>query len=119
MNVAAKLAEIDLTNLDPIQKLVAVEQVRAWADDREAEAYTEALELHRWLIGPTARYVGMPTTSLQRLLTTGRLADLYATVLEQRHAEGWRPGKTLPDLAAGSRKPAKASKSKGSTPEKP
>jgi hypothetical protein len=99
--------------LDPIQKLAEVARLRAQADALEAEAYTEALERHRWLIGPTAQYLGRPATSMQTLLFRGRLRSVGELVLQQREREGWAHGTTLQDLAVGSRSPSATS---GSSP---
>jgi DNA-binding NtrC family response regulator len=74
-----------------------IKQLRAQADELEEALFREALESHRWLELPAARALGIPRTSLQRLLQT-RFAALGAEAVKQRKAMGYEHGAKLSDV---------------------
>jgi DNA-binding NtrC family response regulator len=77
-----------------------IRQLRAQADELEEALFREALQSCQWLELPAARALGIPRSSLRKLLN-GRLRTLGEGAARKRAALGYGRGTKLSDVARG------------------
>jgi DNA-binding NtrC family response regulator len=80
------------------KRLEEVYQLRAQADELEEQVIRAALDKCQWLELPAAKLLGMPRTTLQRLLRAGRLRELGKEAARKRAAAGYERGNKLSDM---------------------